>query len=307
MPSSIHVSGRLGAVLALLLVTPILTPAAWAQSEGRLFLSVRDETGAPLTDLTADQVWVLEDGVKRETKELRLVGSPPRLSVLVDNGNSTRQILADVQRGLRGFLDALPAAVEVELVAFGGRARMVERWTTDRAELIDAVGQIAPESGAAKYVDALDEARRRYDDLKDDEDYLWPHILVIAGDGREASNTNEQRINRLVQGLYDLPATIHVLFLRTANLQNQDIVQSELSLILTENTRGQFERASVGGTIPDVLAKMAEQIARVAVAQSQQYVLVFERPDGVEVSQTSLQIDRPDARQVQATGDGRLP
>jgi hypothetical protein len=199
MPSSIHVSGRLGAVLALLLVTPILTPAAWAQSEGRLFLSVRDETGAPLTDLTADQVWVLEDGVKRETKELRLVGSPPRLSVLVDNGNSTRQILADVQRGLRGFLDALPAAVEVELVAFGGRARMVERWTTDRAELIDAVGQIAPESGAAKYVDALDEARRRYDDLKDDEDYLWPHILVIAGDGREASNTNEQRINRLVQ------------------------------------------------------------------------------------------------------------
>jgi hypothetical protein len=107
--------------------------------------------------------------------------------------------------------------------------------------------------------------------VKDDEDYLWPHIVLIAGDGAEGSNVNDRRISCMLQGLYGLPATIHVLLLRTANLESQDIIQSELSLILTENTRGMMERASIGGTIPDVLGRIAARVAGSVRAQAHQY------------------------------------
>lgn len=295
-------------LVGALVVAPALTRVASAQTEeGQLFLSVLDESGHLLSDLATDEISIIEDGVKRRTKELRIVGSVPRLSVLVDNGNSTRDLLVDIRRGVEAFLATVPDGVEVEIVAFGGRARRVVEWTSDRAALVEGVGRIAPDSGGAKFVDALDEARNRYEhERENDDDYVFPHIVVIAGDGTEASNVNDRRVNRMVDGLYSLPATIHVLLLRTADIRSQDIVQSELSLVLTGNTRGQMETASVGGTIPAVLTRFGEKIAGVIEAQARQFVLVFERPEGTQAQQTQIEMTRTDARQVRVTGDGRF-
>ena len=297
--------GTLAAAAAGLTILAGTPRTLEAQDEVNLYLSVVDLNGDPVTTLQADQVAVIEDGVRRETKELRLLDAPLRLTVLVDNSNTTTQIIEFIRRGVIAFLERLPEGAEVELVAIGGRARVVERRTTDRAAVIGAVGEIAPDRGTAHYVDGLMEALSRYEDM-DDEPKHWPVLMMITANGTEGSNARDRDVERLNEGYFNLAATVHTLFLRVSPMATRDILQDDLTNVFVQNTGGIREEATLAEDILDKMTRLADAIAAKHRLQSQQYLVVYERPDGAEPKQIQLDTGGISGVQIAASGDGRI-
>jgi len=297
--------GTLAAAAAGLTILAGTPRTLEAQDEVNLYLSVVDLNGDPVTTLQADQVAVIEDGVRRETKELRLLDAPLRLTVLVDNSNTTTQIIEFIRRGVIAFLERLPEGAEVELVAIGGRARVVERRTTDRAAVIGAVGEIAPDRGTAHYVDGLMEALSRYEDM-DDEPKHWPVLMMITANGTEGSSARDRDVERLNEGYFNLAATVHTLFLRVSPMATRDILQDDLTNVFVQNTGGIREEATLAEDILDKMTRLADAIAAKHRLQSQQYLVVYERPDGAEPKQIQLDTGGISGVQIAASGDGRI-
>ena len=78
-------------------------PTASAQ-EQQLYIAFADFEGAPVTDMTVDDVVVEWDGVACEIVELEPVNWPARVTVYVDNATESQAALPDMRRGA----EALP-------------------------------------------------------------------------------------------------------------------------------------------------------------------------------------------------------
>lgn len=107
----------LQATLAILLATAV---ASAQRVPHRVFVSVTDRSGAPITDLTARDFELTENGVKREISRTAL-GPPMRIILLVDSSTTIAPMLVSVRRGLTAFLEVIPASQEMALITTGGQ------------------------------------------------------------------------------------------------------------------------------------------------------------------------------------------
>jgi hypothetical protein len=106
-------AGLLSAVIAVALAGVTLR----AQDTVTVFLKVFDvATAAPVTDLTADEITIQEDGQAREIRALEPVDWPVKVHLLVDNSSVMAQALTRVRDGLHQLVAGLPEDVEVEVV-----------------------------------------------------------------------------------------------------------------------------------------------------------------------------------------------
>ena len=178
-----------------------------------LFVGFTDLEGAPVTDITAEDVAILWDDVACEILELEPVNWPVRVTVYVDNATESVSALPDMREGVKLFLDALPPDIEVAIASLSGRPQFRSPYTTDRGELTDALGQIASEGGSAAFFDALHEAAKR---MHEDEDrHYTPVIVMVAVAGSEGSGRVQSgRFERMMDRLYANAATVHTLLFR---------------------------------------------------------------------------------------------
>ena len=279
MRGSKHVWQR--AVLALTLGAALSAGrvAVQAQQEQRLFISLTDQSGIPVTDLKAEEVTVMEDGQRRDTVGLEPINWPMKLTVLVDNGPGATAGLVELRGGLRGFFDEVPADVEVSLLTITPQPRWVVRPTTSREEVLKGIDLVAPDSGAARFIDAVAEAAERIDRDKSDH---FPVIVLVATDGAEGSSARERDIERLVKRIQENAATVHVAMLSLGG-QRASIGgrQVQLGLFLTEATGGRYESFAAGTRLTTLLPELGRQIARSHERQRHQYRITYRRPAGV--------------------------
>ena len=192
-----------GALLALALTVVGLpwsaSQVAFAQNQV-LFVSPVDSNGEPVTDLGPDDLQVRWDDEVCETLGLERVNWPVRVTVFVDNGDGSRNVLQHMREGLKLFVDAVPEEVEVALLTIGSQPRWVTRHTVDREELERGVDLITPDTGAAsRFMDALIEEAGRLND--DDERQYFPVIVMVATDGPDGSTGLPQRLDDMLQRL----------------------------------------------------------------------------------------------------------
>ena len=179
------------AVLALTLILILCggpgTTSQVVQAQSRsLFVSVTGADGAPVTDLTAEEMVVEHDGVACETLSLEPIGWPVRVTVFVDNNRTlASQAIGDMREGLKLFLDALPPEVEVGLATIAERPQLVTPHTSKREELATGIGLLAPIPGAAAFLDALVEEAERLNE--DEERRYFPVIVMVATSCEEGS------------------------------------------------------------------------------------------------------------------------
>ncbi len=199
-----------GALLALAL---IVFGAPWSTSQvvsaqaQQLFLSVTDASGEPVTDLTAEELIVRWDGEDCETLNVEPINWPVRITVFVDNGAGGREALQNMREGLKLFVDALPEEVEVGLATIAVRPRFVTQHTSDRAEIARGIDLMVPDSGAARFRDALIEEAERLDE--DEERQYFPVIVMVASDGPEGSTSQQQAYDEMVERMVAASATVH--------------------------------------------------------------------------------------------------
>ncbi len=306
-------TARLRPLTCVLLVLALLAVGApWRSSQVAfaqnqvLFVSIVDSNGEPVTDLEADDLQVRWDDVVCETLALEPINWPVRVTVFVDNGEGSQNALQHMREGLKLFVDAIPAEVEVALLTIGSQPRWITRHTADRAELERGIDLMTPDAGAAsRFMDALIEEAGRLND--DEERQYFPVIVMVATDGPEGSTGLPRRLDEMLQRMIENSATVHTRLLSTGD-QFQGL-QVQVGVRVSDLTDGTYEAVAASTAFVTLLPELAQDIARKHTRVSHQYRLTYAPPEGT-FDQPSIRLavsDDYSGVDLFPTLDGNLP
>ena len=220
-----------------------------------IFVALTDSEGEPVTDLAAKDFAILWDGVACDILEIEPLNRPVRVTVYFDNATESVAALPDMREGVRLFLDALPPDIEVAIGSIAGRPQLRSPYTTDREELLDAIGKIAPEGGSATFWDALYEEAERID--KDEDRQYTPVIVMVAVGGPEASSyARSQPFERGMERLFANGATVHTLLFTSPSGVGRQTGrnQSAWGADIAASTHGRFQTFCLVQCVPHAVA-----------------------------------------------------
>ena len=128
---------------------PIASPRVPAEesiaidtTEVLLPVTVRDSEGQIVTDLTADQFKVFEDGIEQPISSFALRRMPVHVVMLIDTSSSVVAELEDFKASAWRFMTQLDATDKICLIRFDDRVELVQDWTSNRATLKRALNRI---------------------------------------------------------------------------------------------------------------------------------------------------------------------
>ena len=255
--------------------------------QGQLFVYVMNQVGQPVTDLTAEEFAIEEDGLATKIVSAQLGTQPMKVALLVDNGDAVGTDTNSLRDGLEAFLDTLPPKHEVGLFTIARQVRMRVDFTTDRAELKDQADGIFVDTGAgAVMMDGLFETwERRFDDGD-----FWPVFVLVVTDGAEISgNVSETEYDRFVRELVDRAATVHVVLVSTRG----GGIQTNYAINLTQHTGGLYASLAAVTGLPRTLTEYATKMGDHFDQMADRYRVVFERQTDNPNARLGVGVNRP--------------
>jgi VWFA-related protein len=112
-------------------------------SEVLLPVTVRDASGALVTDLSRKDFKVFEDGREQPLSDLSLRRVPVDVALLVDASSSVAESFDDFRRAAEDFAARLEADDRFCLVKFDDRVELLLDWTSSRLQLRRALGRLS--------------------------------------------------------------------------------------------------------------------------------------------------------------------
>jgi TPR repeat protein len=205
--------------VVLLCTVVMLGPSpATAQNQGRLYVAVADQAGAPVLDLSGDDFELTLGGAPLTLASVELDNVPPRIAILIDTGGKIRELNAENQLrdGLESFLRTLAPHHEVSLVTLAPNLQRREDFTTDRRKLIDKATGLFSEGGFPRMMDGLRETSERLETWERGFEVRDPWsviVLVVANGADGSSNINPEQYSDFVNDLVKRQATVHAVVL----------------------------------------------------------------------------------------------
>lgn len=296
--------------LLVVLVASVWSGSLHAQRQLQFFLSAVDASGQPVEDIKPADLVVTEDGLTANVVKLEPLNWPVKITVLVDNGLGTQELLVQWRNGLKAFFNAMPTGVEASLLTLAPQPRWIVRPTNDRVQLTQGVDRVTPDQVGAKFVDALVEFGNRVDKENTDSNRFFPILVALATTGPEGSSSPERDIQRMLQRLQTHSVTAHIVMLSTGARTVNEVSgarQVIVGKLATEITGGRYEAIAAQNRIAPLMTEMGDQIAGVVRRQTKQYRVTIDRPGtGATVGQMALGVTRPGVTVV-ASLDGRVP
>jgi von Willebrand factor type A domain len=296
---------RLSRLLLPALFVVLSVAVVNGQQQFQVFASIVDASGMPVKSLEPADVKVVENGVEATVTRIEPIEWPMKVQLLLDNGAGLgAENLQHLRNGVKGFLEAMPAGVEVAVLTTAPQARFVVRPTTDRIALLDGVGRLTPDSGTGRFAESLNEAAQRIE--KDEKDHF--PVIVMAGTSSGDTNVLERDIQRMMQRLQKRPATVHVILLTNARTASGGSVQTNVGLAVTQMTGGRYEGIAAASRLATLLPEIGAQIAKSNEKQSHQFRITVQRPAGAsgDVGNIGMSV-RSGLRAAGLSRDGRLP
>jgi VWFA-related protein len=259
--------GRLAAAFMLAAVASS-QPAVLAQAVQRsLFVSVVDQSGAPVADLGPSDFIVREDRTTREVLRVEHADEPMQIALLVDNSQAAEPYIRDYREALPAFIAALTDAAgpknEIALVTLAERPTIITAYTSDPAQLQKGVERIFSMSGSGTYLlDAIIEVSQGIMKRHSPR----PVILAIASEGPELS---DRPFAAVLDPLHDSGAAFHVVILGRPENRSHD-----RAVVLDGGTRasgGRYENLLVGTALTGRLKQIARDL-------TSQYRVTYARP-----------------------------
>ena len=183
-----------------------------AQNTMVFFASVVDDKGVPVATLAPDDLKVAENGVEGKIVKVEPIDWPVKVQLLIDNGTGMDAALVQIRNGVKGFVEALPDGIEMSLYTTAPQPRNIMKPTTDKQAMVQGADRIAPDSGSARFIEALNEAAARIDKEKGN---YFPVVVIIGSTTAEGSSVVERDVQRMLQRFVDRAATVHVVMLTT--------------------------------------------------------------------------------------------
>ena len=118
-------------------------------------VTVMDRAGKYVPTIRQDEFRIYEDGVQQEIAYFAAVEKPFTVALVLDNSNSTRFKLDEIQNAAIAFVDQLRPDDRVMVVAFTDQIHVLAEPTNDRRRLRDAIRRTRNDGNTSLY-DAVD-------------------------------------------------------------------------------------------------------------------------------------------------------
>ena len=280
----------------------------------QFFVSASDAAGAPVTGLGPEDVLMSENGVRQQVVKVEPLAIPIKLTVAVDNGLDSADVLAHYRSGLTGLVEALPPDVEITLITTSPQPRTVVRPTTDRRQILRGVNGFAPEQARPRFSDALVEYSERLKREARDRNaspYL-PVLLMVSTAAIETRSYQPEDIEKAVAFLVTRRAKVNAIVVSTrpgdvATSAGLDLtLQSIVALPAAKATNGRYEALAVANRLATLLPEWGRDLATLHARQINQFRVTVERSRGGELQNPRIELARP-GLSGSVTLDGYLP
>jgi hypothetical protein len=277
-------------------------------------VSASDAAGAPVTDLGPEDILMSENGVRQQVVRVEPLAIPMKLTIAVDNGLDSADVLAHYRSGLTGLVEALPREVEITLITTSPQPRTVVRPTTDRTQILRGVNGFAPEQSRPRFSDALVEFSERLKrEARDPKaaPYL-PVLLMVSTAAIETRDYQPEDIEKAVAFLVTRRAKVNAIVVSTrpgdvATSAGRDLtMQSIVAIPAAKATGGRYEGLAVSNRLVTLLPEWGRDLATLHARQIKQFRVTVERSRGGDLQNPRIEIARPGLT-GSVTVDGYLP
>jgi hypothetical protein len=246
-------SGRRGRLVVALLVLCAAVVSAQRTSR-RVFVAARDAGGAPVVDLTREELSLVEGGVSREVTRVTRGTEPMRIVMIVDSSSAMAQHLTHVRAGLNAFFEALLGDPELVMISTGGQLRVRVPPTSEREQLKAAAAGFAHDGGGNAFVDTLLEADTRFLKIAPTR---WPvYVMLLTDAGESRGQVPVEQFNRFVDDFVARGGNAHAIILKG----NSSGIISDFAQNLAENADGTFETMNTANALPQKMTALARRI-----------------------------------------------
>jgi hypothetical protein len=240
-------TATLGFGLAVAVATAVVSVGAQSQPR-KIYTSLVDKKGAPVTDVTPADLVVREDGVAREILSVTPATDPMRIALLVDNSQAATSSIQFLREALNPFATRLTSAGHsVALITLGDRPTLQVDATTDIARLKNrGINRLFAQPGSGMYLlEALIETSKGF--VKNETPR--PVIVAVVTEGKEFSNASADNVIRAIR---DSGAQFYALVLTEGErASEQDDEVRQRNVVLDRGT------AENGGTREIVITHLA--------------------------------------------------
>ena len=237
-----------------------------------MYVSVVDQTGAPVQNLTPSDVIVREDNVSREVLRVTPAQDPMQIAILVDTSTTARDDIPYIREALPSFIATLTSGDaggknQVALVGIGDRPTILTDYTNDRPTLQKGIDRVWSTRAAGAYlVDAILEVSQGFKK----RDAKRPVIVAIVAEGPESSFRN---YDQALTPLRTAGAAFHAVMLGTPFIGITDEDRSR-ARVLDDGPRG------TGGNREQLMTPLGlkTRLTQLADVLTHQYRVTYARP-----------------------------
>ena len=233
-------------------------------------VTVTDGEGRFVTDLTARDFLLFENGVEQEITVFDHARTPVALTVLVDASGSMHRYLDDAKRAAEGLLRILRPIDVASVSAFNGRSRLIQEFSADPAALRAALGAIKA-GGATTLYDALYIAVAQMQQfVRRTPAVTRRQVVVVLSDGRDT--TSLLPLEDVLERVRESGAVVYTIRLRPLDPHPaRDAHRGADEFVLrqmAETTGGRAFFVSTGRELSGAYARIAREL-------TSQYVLAY--------------------------------
>ena len=245
--------------------------------ERSMFVSVVDQTGAPVPSLGPSDFIVREDNLSREVLRVAPATDPMQIAILVDNSTAASPLVPFIRRALPAFVEVLTRPTEsgrhneVAIITLGSRPTILANYSIEPAPLTKAIDRVWEDSPNSGYyllngiIEVSQGIRKR--------ESARPVIVAITGEGPELSSRHPDQV---LAPLRESGATMYVISIGTPASGVSDDVQYR-NRVVDEGTR------ATGGSHTQLLAAsaLANKLQQLANVLTHSYRVVYAHPDSL--------------------------
>ena len=275
---------RVPAVLAVVSLAMCGASAVIDAQVGRdrtLYVSVRDKSGAPVTDLGPQEIVIREDGTRREVLRVSRAAEPIDIAILVDDSSAAGPDLLFIRDALTRFVELMHGDHNIAVIGLAGRPTILTDYTRDPARLKAAVGRIfAQTDSGMTLLDALVEVSKGLEKRETSRAVL----LAVITDGQEYGRFDDREV---LKQLKRAGVAFHAVTTGTLAAFTPDEMKYR-AIVLSNGTRetgGRHDNLMAGSGLPLAVENVARELSsQLKVVYSRPQSLI--PPERIEVSVT---------------------